>query len=59
LTIFLSLVTLLWDFMVTNFIPATAADVTLIHFFIWGGVVIGLLGAVWSMIRRAAASSRR
>jgi hypothetical protein len=58
LSLFLDLVTLLWNFMTTNFIPATAADVTLIHFFIWGGVVIGLLGAVWTMIRRAIASRR-
>jgi hypothetical protein len=53
------MVTILWTFMTDNFIPATAAEITVIHFFIWGGVVIGLLGATWSMIRRAASSARR
>lgn len=59
--VFIDVVTALYTFVSTNLIPATAADVNIIHVAIWTPVVIGLIKLVVSMIkgfwaRRASAS---
>lgn len=46
-------ITAIWQFIVTTFVPATAADVTLVHFGLWGGLIISIMMSLLSMVRRA------
>jgi len=43
----------IWQFVVTTFVPATAADVNLVHFGLWGGLIISIMMSLLSMVRRA------
>lgn len=44
--IFIDVITVLWTFVSSYLIPATVADINLIHVAIWTPVVIGLLSMV-------------
>jgi len=46
--IFIDVITILWTFVQTYLIPATVADINIIHVAIWTPVVIGLLSMVIS-----------
>lgn len=48
---FVALIVVLYNFVVENLIPATAADMNLIHVAIWLPVIVGLVSTVVAMIK--------
>jgi hypothetical protein len=49
--VFVDVVGVLWTFVNTYMVPATVADVTIIHVAIWTPVIIGLLTMVSMFIK--------
>lgn len=42
----------IWTFVTTTFVPATSSDVTLVHFGMWAGVIMGFAFTLLSLVRR-------
>lgn len=42
----------IWTWVTTNFVPATAADVTLVHVALWSPFIMGLVFGFLSMVMR-------
>lgn len=52
ITELLSGVGAIWTFVVTTFVPASASAVTLVHFGLWGGLVVSMMFSLLSLVRR-------
>jgi hypothetical protein len=48
----LSALTPIWTWVTTTFVPATAADVTLIHVGMWGSVILGFVSFFLNLVFR-------
>ncbi|MEI7538235.1 MAG: hypothetical protein WCJ76_13530 [Comamonadaceae bacterium] len=42
----------IWSWIVTTFVPASASSVTLVHFAMWGGTIMGFVGGLFGLLRR-------
>jgi hypothetical protein len=42
----------IWTWIVTTFVPASASQVTLIHFAMWSGTVMALIGGMFKFVFR-------
>lgn len=42
----------IWTFVVTTFVPADAASVNLVHFGLWGGLLVSMMFSLLSLVRR-------
>lgn len=48
---FVDMIIIFYNFVVENLIPATAADINLIHVAIWLPIIVGLVSTVVAMIK--------
>jgi hypothetical protein len=56
--IMLQVVTAVWTWSTTNLVPATAADVTLVHVGLWLPVILAALSFVVGLVTRRGSSRR-
>jgi hypothetical protein len=42
----------IWTWIVTTFVPASASAVTLVHFAMWGGTIMGFIGGMFGLLHR-------
>lgn len=52
INVMLTVVTAVWTWATTNLVPATAADVTLVHVSLWLPLVFGALSFVIGLVTR-------
>lgn len=57
--LFVDIVGILFTFVNTYMVPATVADVTIIHVAIWTPVIIGLITLTVGFVKRLWARGRR
>jgi hypothetical protein len=42
----------IWSWIVTTFVPSSGSTVSLVHFAMWGGTVMGFVTGLFGLLRR-------